>query len=464
MDPGYGPRAGATFRALIEDLRRDEETAAAKLGLEVVSLREMLAGERPIPPEILRRAVRRLPVNRRDLPPLHDDCPDGVRLMRRSESAASRRVVRRRGRDCYEYRDTATSRLCAFRPEWIRMLQVVDGEDPDDPRVAWDRGQLLHQFTYIVGDINYYFEWAGRRSCAAMRAGDSVWARPFAPHGFAARGSDRPSFILALTYGVGLVGDVQHELAALGVDAARRYALPVADGAAAGAALLRMHAGDAGLTAGALARLAELPAARIQSLLDGATQPANGEVEWLAEALGVHARELLPPIMDLTEGVRIQRAGESPRWGYPDEREPHYRLSRLAGSRLHPSTRALEVEVRAACGGEAASLETGLHQYVYCLGPGPVRFGWSVDGRGFEDVMETGDSAYVKPFVPHRWWRPSPARAAWLLVLRVPGKVRADAMTELGAMPAEAMARAVAEARHLSDTAASQARAAAGES
>lgn len=464
VDRSYRLRVGATFRALINDLKRDEATAAAELGVELSTLRQMLAGEREIPPEVVQRAVLIWPVNERDLCALHDDCPDGVRLMRRAESEASSRILDRGGRGYYEYRDTAMSRLSAFRPEWIRMIQVVDGEDPDDPRVEWNRGHLLHQFTYFVGPVNYYWQWEGRRFCAAMSTGDSVWGVPFAPHSFASRGAGEAAFILALTYGAGLVGDAQQELSALGTAAARSYALPVEDQDAAQAAVLRMHVASAGLTVAALERLTGVPAARIESMLAGTVRPGERDLVRLAAGLEVHPRDLVPVTADLTGGVRMVRHADALSWGVPDGRAPGYVLRRLAGSRLHPFTRALEVEVRAAGGRpEPVALVSGLHQYVYCLGPGPVRFAWSFGERRFEERLEAGDSAYVRPFVPHRWQRQEPGQACRLLVLRIAGKVRGEAMTELGAMPAEGLARTVAEDGQWYDPAGRRALAATGE-
>lgn len=452
FDSVYLRRAGALFRSLINDLKRNDESAASELGVDLTCFREMLAGRRPVGADVIERAVRIWPLNERDLHPLHDDCTNGVRLMRHSESEASSRVLRRGGRDYYEYRDTAMSHVSMFRPEWIRMLQVVDGQDPDDPRVEWNSGHLLHQFTYFVGEINYYHAWSGRRLCAEASTGDSVWGLPFASHSFAARRADEPAYILALTYGAGLVGDAQHELAVLDVETARRFALPTTDEVACQSALLRLHAGNAGLTPTALSRLAQIPEARLRELLDGRAGPEPEELERLAAGLQLPVRELLPVTADTADGIRLLRAADVPRWGYPDDRNPDYRFGRLAGSRLHPFTRGLEIDVLASGSERApAPIETGLHQYVYCLGPAPVELAWDWAGSTFEEVLESGDSLYVKPFVRHRFSRLRDGSTARLLALRIAGKTRLEAMTELGAMPSEGVARVVAEDRQWYD-------------
>src|SRR5262249_3778236 len=147
---------------------------------------------------------------------------------------------------------------------------------------------------YFVGDINYYYEWRGRRLCTAARTGDSVWGLPFAPHSFAARRDGEMAYILALTYGAGLVGDAQHELGVLGEETARRAAIPVDGDVEAGAALLRMHVANAGLTPAVLERLAGIPAARVGTLLEGGARPDADELARLASGLQVPVSALLP--------------------------------------------------------------------------------------------------------------------------------------------------------------------------
>jgi methylphosphonate synthase len=297
--------------------------------------------------------------------------------MRRDESLASSRTLQRSGRDYYEYRDTATSRVAMFRPEWIKMLQVVDDDRPDDPRVQWNNGHLLHQFTYFVGEINYYYEWRQRRYGAIMSTGDSIWGLPFAPHSFAARSASEPRHILALTYGAGLVGEVQQELGILGREAARRYALPIESETAAAAALLRFHVANAGLTPEALADEAHLSCSRVSALLEGEASADREESERLAAALGVHTVHLQAVASDTRHGIRMRRTADVPRWHHPDSTAPDYLLGLLAGSRMHPFTRALELDVlRAESDRPPASLDTGLHQYVYSLGPGSAVLSW----------------------------------------------------------------------------------------
>ena len=412
MDERYLRRMGADLRSLLNDLKRSDVAAASELGIELEQLRDALAGLRPLPPETVARALAIWPLNERDLYPIHDDCQDGIILMTGADSEASRRVFQRGGADYYEYRDTAMSRLAMFRPEWIRMLCVVDDDDPHNPAVQWNNGHLLHQFTYFVGEINYYSEWRGTRSCAWVDTGDSVWGVPFARHSFTTRDPARRAFILALTYGSGLVGDAQKELSALGPEVAASYALPCTDGVETEAALLGQHIENTALTLEVLADTARVEEGRLGEVLAGRSRLDPDERRRLAAALRIREAELMAMGSDTQGGIALLRAGEA--------------------------------------GRAAAPLHTGLHQYLYCLGPGLGEITWRYGGRESEAVLSPGDSLYVKPFVPLRLSRLDD-RPLTVLMLRIAGRVRLEAMAELGSMAPDGLARVVDEDRQWYD-------------
>ncbi|WP_206795406.1 hypothetical protein [Amycolatopsis sp. MtRt-6] len=437
----YLTRSSVLFRSVLNDLKRDPASAARELGIPLPAVEEVLRGRRALSPEELARAVRTWPVNERDFFPVHDDAPAGVRVMRAAESAATSRVLRRGGRDYYEYRDTAMSRVSMFRPEWIRMIQPVGDNDPENPDVEWNNGHFLNQFTYFVGSVNYYYEWEGVRHCVPMETGDSVSGLPYAPHSFAARNGE-PALILALTYGGRLLGDAQHELSALGPDLAAEYALDSADFPHAAAALLRTHLDNACVPPAELARRSGLTAERLDELLSGDAEASEAELAVLAGALRVNVRDLLPVVPDETDGVRIVRAADARAWSYPDDRRPDYRVTELAGTLVCPNSRGLRIEV---LGDGETALRAGLHTYLYNLGPEPVRFSWDHGGRTDRTELAAGDSAYLKPFVPHRFGVVTPGRPGTVLVLRIGGKVCGDALLEASAVGAEAVRRLVTD-------------------
>jgi len=376
--------------------------------------------------------------------------PDGIKLMRRNASVASRRVFQRGGGDYYEYRDTAMSRVAMIRPEWIKMLHSVDDVDPDNPTVRWNNGHFLFQFTYFVGEVNYYYGWQGQRFCEPMNTGDSVFGMPFARHSFASRNSEDPGLILALTYGGRLVGDAQHELGVLGNEAAGRFVLPLDGEAAAHGALLRSHLRHASYTAAHLAAAAGLDRDHLDELLEGRRTPDAATLRSLADALRVSPRELVPTLPDTDNGVVVVKHDAAPWWLLPEDGAPSYRLRRLAGSRVTPFSKSLEVEVLAD--GDTATLEVGLHQYGYNPGRVPVDLAWEHGGETFRARVEPEDSFYVKPWVRHRFSAPQPSAPGSsgdpvpkLLLLRVGGKVVGDVALEASLVGGESLNRVVSE-------------------
>jgi hypothetical protein len=438
-EPAYAARAAALLRAAANDLKRNDPAVEADLGLPPGSFAGYTSGRLPITWDLIGRAASAWPLNERDLLPVHDDTPQGLRIMQAKESAASSRIIERGGGPYYEYRDTAMSRLASYRPEWIKMLRVVEDDDPENPAVNWNNGHLLYQFTYFVGPVNYYFRGNGRSFCQAMNTGDSVWGLPFAPHSFTSRSDVEPACILALTYGGELTGDSQRELSAFGCAITESLALPLADHGV----LLRSLMTARLMTVPELADRSGLSDSRVAALCATPARADWPELVMLADALGLSVRELLAPHTTTEAGVRIQLARTAPRWACHGADGPAYLFTQLASDPLHPHTTGLEVEVLTTRP-DTAIPPTYQHQYLYVLGDDPVTVRWEHDGEEFDGRLEPGDSAYVIPGTELSLCAEDPAR---LLMLRIAGSTTPGVRFALGAMPDGAIARYVAEDR-----------------
>ncbi len=445
-EAGYRQRAAALLRSTANDLKRDEVNAARDLGLTEQEYRQQLSGTADPDWGLISRAARIWPLNERDLLPLHDDVPDGVRIHPLAESLASERVLRRGGRDYYAYRDTAMSRVSTFRPEHIRMLQVVADDEPANPDVQWNDGHLLYQFTYFVGPVNYYYSWQGVSHCVPMNTGDSVWGVPFAPHSFTSRDADQEAYILALTYGGDLLGDGQRELAVLGRGTAGSLALPaahsLADRAAEAATLRQLLQGRL-LTDAETAARTGLAASRVAELRQGETSPTWEERAALATGLGVSVRELLPRRTAVTQGVSIQRGAAARQWTVPDSAEPAYRLRQLAGDPIHPDTASFEITVIGSDHSDPALLRSHQHSYLYVLSGDAVELRWEHADQAHDQPVQEGDSAYVLPGVGFSL--ASTGGPAVVLLLRIGGAVTADVRYALGGFSERHLDRYLAE-------------------
>jgi len=179
-------RIGSNFLGILNDIKRRPSDAAKELGISEEDIENIINGEMGLSTEIISKATKIWPVNPRDFYIMHDDCPNGLKVMRCEDSIKSSRIMHRGGKPYYEYRDTAMSSVGPFRPEWIEELCVVDDNELDNREVQWNNGHFMHQFTYFIGDVNfYYIDDDGKKKVSVMNTGDSNYITPFTPHSFA---------------------------------------------------------------------------------------------------------------------------------------------------------------------------------------------------------------------------------------------------------------------------------------
>jgi methylphosphonate synthase len=184
---------------------------------------------------------------------------------------------------------------------------------------------------------------------------------------------------------------------------------------------------------------------RLESAINGNRTLDFHELEAVAQAMCVPVRELIVSMPDTESGVKIVRRAGSPEWFLEAGERPRYRMRELAGSRITPHSKSLELEILPGSG-KGNRLSTGLHQYAYNLGPLPVAFDWIYDGIEHGTVIEPEESLYVKPHITH--WFENVQRSdvpSRVLLLRVGGKVVGDAALEASIIGRESLSRVVAE-------------------
>lgn len=434
-------RHGQNLRSVLNDIKRTLEAAADELDVPIEEMEAYVAGEKPIPEDVIQEAASTWPINERDLHIVKDDAPEGLRLMSSSESEELSRVFSRGGEDYYEYRDTAMSRLSMFRPEWIRELCVVEDDNPENERVQWNNGHFMHQFTYFIGPVNFYYEVDGEKRVARMSTGDSMYITPFVRHSFATRANDegREGLILAVTCGSKLLGGAQQELSAVGVPWARQYFLDADDQTEMLGKLVRYHRRNSSIPTEELAARADVTLGRLKDCESGKVSLDNEEIVRIADALKVNVRDLLPQD-EMTSKVVTQMSEESRSWTFSDE---HYQIRELATTRRLPHARPIELTVRAGVEPTGLDLEVGLHQWGYNVSDRPVTIRWETTDEIREEQIEPGDSFYLKPFVQHTFTATD--EDASLLLMRLGGRMSGDPMRELSAFDESATERAVQE-------------------
>ena len=432
-------RFGNYFLGILNDLKRRPIDAAKELDISLEDIMDVIEGRKEISSEIITRATKIWAVSFRDFYLIKDDCPSGVKIMHAEESAKSSRVMERGGSPYYEYRDTAMSSVTLFRPEWIEELCVVNDNDPDNPAVQWNKGHFMHQFTYFIGDVNYYYIGPdGKKNVAIMNTGDSVYGTPFRPHSFTTRkGASKNGLILALTYGNQLSGDTQQERSIMGKELGMPYWLDFSTRKKAFGALLNFHRTCASLSFEEFSKRTGIDKDALIQFEKGSEIPSYETNITLAKALNVNSRDLFPPDV-IEDKVIVKYYKDAPRWYFP-ESTTTYHIVELSHSKTLPFSKAFEFTIEKSDDDEL-DLQVGLHQYVYNVGDESIKLNWQTKNTIKHDVLKSGDSAYIKPNVPHNF-----RGKGKLVILRIAGRIVGDAQRELSYLDEHDVNRAISE-------------------
>ena len=431
-------KSGQNFLGILNDIKRRPEDAARELEVSLDEINSILSGKKELSVDIVDKATKIWPVNARDFYVIHDDCPQGIKIMRCEESKQSSRIMERAGSPYYEYRDTAMSKTAPFRPEWILELCSVDDNDPRNKSVQWNNGHFLHQFTYFVGEVNfYYIDSDGEKKVAVMNTGDSMYITPFVSHAFASRnGTKQPGLILALTYGNKITGDTQQELSTLS-NLGQEFVLDFSTAEKAISALIKYFRKISSLSLEEISKRTNIPTEKIVEFESGKITPSTIDLQNLSKALTVNLRDLLPN--DKTENkVIVKHHDEGKRWFYPNQTRA-YEFVELANTTTLPFSKSFEIKINNTDNKEL-DLRAGLHQYVYNIGNNTITINWVLDGQIFSEKIHPDDSLYIKPFVEHNF-----RGEGKLLVLRIGGKIVGDSQRELSFVGKENTKRAISE-------------------
>ena len=428
----------ANFLGILNDIKRRPEDAAKELDFPLEIINSILDGTSDMPADLIDKAVKIWPVNKRDFFVIDDDCPLGVKIMSAEDSEKSSRIMYRAGEPYYEYRDTAMSKVAPFRPEWILELCYVNNNDPENNSIQWNNGHFMHQFTYFIGDVNFYYrDKHGKKQTAVMKTGDSMYITPFVPHTFATRdNSDNNGLILALTYGGKLTGEHQQELSSMS-NLGEKFALDFSSKESATSSLLKYNREISSLSIKELSTRTDISFDTLHDFESGSREPKISDLEKIASALTVNLRDLLPN--DKIEDKVIIKNHETCKTWYFPENTQRYKFYELATTTTLPFSKSFEVEILDSSNSEL-DMSSGLHQYVYNIGKTPVNLNWEINNKTHNQVINPNDSLYMKPFVPHNF-----RGNGKLLILRIGGKIPGDSQRELSIVGKDNAKRAISE-------------------
>ena len=431
-------RAASNFLGILNDIKRRPEDAAKELDVSLELINSIIKGDTDLPQDIIEKAIKIWPVNKRDFFIIEDDCPKGIKIMSSKDSEKTSRIMYRAGKPYYEYRDTAMSKSAPFRPEWILELCSVTDNDSENNSVQWNNGHFLHQFTYFIGNVNFYYkDKDGKKQTAVMNTGDSMYITPFVPHTFATT-SDSKSKVCGptLTYGGKLTGEPQQELSSMH-NLGSEFALDFSSIKSASGSLLKFHRKISSISLEELAKRTDISLKELESFESSSLIPEFSQLQKIATALTINVRDLLPN--DKIENkVIIKNHKDTKTWFYP-ENTKSYEFRELASTTALSFSKSFEVDLLNSSDSEL-DLEFGLHQYVYNIGETPITLNWEINEIKYSEDIYPNDSLYIKPFIKHSF-----RGNGKILILRVAGKIPGDSQRELSIVGKEHTKRAISE-------------------
>ena len=427
-------KSAHNLRGLLNDLKRRPEDAAKELSFDIEDLEDFLSGTKPVSLEFIQAACDKWPINERDFFVIKDDCPSGLKIMRSSDSNKSSRIMERAGKPYYDYRDTVITSSTTFRPEWIEELCIVDDNDPNNKSVQWNNGHFMHQFTYFIGDVNYYYvDENGKKCVGIMNTGDSCYITPFVPHSFTTRaGSKKPGLILALTFGSSLSGDAQQELAAISNPiSASEFALDFTSYEKGIGSLIKYFRNSFSISLEELSKRSEISEEKLNDIENGSSSTLD-ELKTISASMNINLRDILSN--DLIEPATIiQKHDEGNQWKLANNA---YQVVELANSSTLPYARSLEISVFSESDHEDYDQNIGLHQYIYNIGDSEL----TINFENGKEKLCPGDSCYIKPFLKHNF-----RGNGKILCLRIGGKIGGDPQRELSIIGKKNSERAISE-------------------
>lgn len=389
------------------DLKRTIEALANDINIDHDFMKEIINGQCELEDcyKVIEKMGHVYPIDISDLYLIEDDCTYGIKIMRANSSANSSRIFNRVNKNkiktpYYEYRDTAMSKLAPYKPEWIKELRIVDNNDPNNPDVVFNNGHFMHQMTFFVGTVNFYWEINGEKFCKEMNTGDSNYITPYWPHSFTNRDKNKEAYILATTFG-GEVSRAQKELYAIG-ERSKNILLDYRNYNKAVRQLIKQHLMNENMTISHFKAIAQEKSIDIDltNILNGNNEIKIEELRKIALLLNLEISDLLIPYYRPEEEVVVNISKKENKYFYPNDDKPYYKMEALARTSKMPMLKGFSIEVLTKVKREE-SLFTSLHTYAYNYGDDDIVIYWKYEGKNYEQKIKKHDSIYIQPFINH---------------------------------------------------------------
>ena len=419
------------------DLKRTLETVSLDLSINHEKLKNLLAGRLELDEtmKIVQAFSKKYPVKISDILLDLDESSEGVVFTKYKDSIASSRVYSRMDKDgleteYYEYRDTAISKLSPFRPEWIKELRVVSNEDPENPDVAYNNGHLMHQMTTFVGPVNFYWEVNGKKYCKEMNTGDSNFITPFWKHSFTSRDKSKEAYIIAVTFS-GDVGRARNELYALGEEKVDKFCFDNKDLNKGIAQVIKQIMDNNLLSRDSLQDILDKNQLSIKAedLLDEAVIKKTEWLRPICKIFNLPTDTFDLPINNPNDEVILKSHNPEESYFY-DVDFKDYEINQFAKNPRMPECMGSNVRIFSKNESSSSELISSLHSFIFNYGDKSIEFSWFSQKSWNKKIINSGDSIYINPLVPHKMWCIDDSPAL-LFLFRVPGFLNLKVQKEL---------------------------------
>ena len=259
---------------------------------------------------------------------------------RHNDSEKSKRIMKRGGKPYYLYKDTVMSKLSPFRPELITELEVVANDSPKNSKVRFNNGHFLHQFTYFIGPVNFYYIEKNKKKVAKMNTGDSMYISPYVCHSFTTRKNKKKLLgkILALTYSDKLDNETLNEITALGFNITKKFKINLKDHKTAFWSNIENFFKNSSITFKEFKRNTSIDLDKIKK---SKKIPSEKTIKKISHNLKLNYRDLFPP--NNTLEVKIQKYSSCKNWFYPSMKKKDYLFKELTNIPQLPFSRGYEL-------------------------------------------------------------------------------------------------------------------------
>lgn len=444
---------GARVLSEANDLKRTVGALSDELNYDLSEIQAVIDGVAGLDKarQVIQSMSEAYPISLSDLWVEPDDTDAGVLIMRADQSKQSSRIFQRpradgNKSDYYDYRDTAMSNASPFKPEWIQPIRIVDTPDPDHGDVAYNKGHLMHQMTFFIGEVNFYWRYGGKNYCSEMNTGDSNYITPFVPHSFTSRNPEELGLIVAVTF-AGQVRRALGEFSEIGAEAANALAGNILDANKAFKNRLDRYLAAETMTPADLEQRLEgrgIELRRAKGICAGEFIPEQSELECIASALSVRIEDLLVTPLQAGTEVQVLQVKDRMSRTYPEGNKFTYRLNELVRFSHLPGLKGFDFEIPPHSDPNLGSIQHGLHEYIYNYGENDVTITWN---NGKTAILSNGDSAHIRPTVTHSFTSDggSNGKDGKLLVVRVPGALNDSVLNEFAIFSADGRHRVAGE-------------------